>query len=141
MQTFGTALYMYANAQQQMSAVWTISCLALLCCVHSAVQSMLQVPCELATIEKLLGMVPKERKMLADLRYLQLLLAEPDYLQGELCSLVEMRLRRVIGSHVDLEVPYHPITLALFQARCSSHCFGILTAPLISLHVSSAIRL
>ena len=102
---------------------------------------MLQVPCELATIEKLLGMVPKERKMLADLRYLQLLLAEPDYLQGELCSLVEMRLKRLIGSHIDLEVPYHPITLALFQARCSSHCFGILTAPLISLHVSSAIRL
>lgn len=73
------------------------------------------VPCELAPIEDLLGMVPEERKLLADIQYLQLWLAEPDILQRELCSLVDMRLKRLIGSHVDPEVPYHPITLALFQ--------------------------
>ena len=87
---------------------------------------MSQVPCELAPIEDLLGAVPRERKTLADFRYLQLLLAEPDCLRQEICSLVEMRLKRLIGSHIDLEVPYHPITLALLQMLPISLAFLLL---------------
>ena len=36
-------------------------------------------------------------------------------MQEEICSLIQMRLNRQISPHVDLELQYHPITLALFQ--------------------------
>ena len=55
------------------------------------------------------------RKLLADLRYLQLLLLDPTYLQTEISDLIAMRLARPHSPHVDQELQYHPITLALFQ--------------------------
>lgn len=92
-----------------------LSCLHEMRCVHL----LLQVPCEVAVIEDLLGTCSKDRRLLADLRYLQLLLSEPSHLRNEIRSLIEMRLKRSISPHVDLELPYHPITLALFQVSCT----------------------
>ena len=73
-----------------------------------------------AAIEDVLGTCSKDRRLLADLRYLQLLSAEPSHLQTEICNLIEMRLKRPISPHVDLELQYHPITLALFHVSCSA---------------------
>lgn len=92
-----------------------LSCLLEVRCVHAP----LQVPCEIATFEELLGMCPKDRRLLPDLRYLQLLLAEPSQLRKEICKLINMRLTRPISPHVDAELEYHPITVALFQVSCS----------------------
>ena len=91
-----------------------LSCLHEMRCVHSP----LQVPCEIAIFEDLLGTCPKDRRLLPDLRYLQLLLAEPSQLRKEISKLINMRLTRPIFSHVDSEPEYHPITLALFQVSC-----------------------
>ncbi len=93
----------------------------MLSCLHEMryVQLLSQVPCKIAAIEDLLGTCSKDRRLLADLRYLQLLLAEPSHLQAEICNLIEMRLKRSISPHVDSELQYHPITLALFQVSCS----------------------
>ena len=65
-------------------------------------------------------MCPKDRRLLADLRHLQLLSAESSHLQTEICNLIEMRLKRSISPHVDSKLQYHPITLALFQVSCSA---------------------
>ncbi len=67
----------------------------------------------------MLGTCFKDRRLLADLRYLQLLLAGQSHLQTEIRNLIAMRLKRPISPHVDLELQYHPITLALFQMSCS----------------------
>jgi len=85
----------------------------------SCVNLLSQVPCEIAAIEDLLGTCSKDRSLLADLRYLQLLLSESSHLRKEICNLIEMRLKRSISPHVDLELQYHPITLALFQVSCA----------------------
>lgn len=92
-----------------------LSCLLEVRCVDA----LLQVPCETATFEELLGMCPKDRRLLPDLRYLQLLLAEPSQLRTEIFKLINMRLTRAISPHVDAELEYHPITVALFQVSCS----------------------
>ncbi|KAL0054515.1 hypothetical protein WJX82_010134 [Trebouxia sp. C0006] len=84
------------------------------------------VPCEIATFEDLLGTCHKDRRLLPDLRYLQLLLAKPSQLRKEISKLINMRLTRPISPHVDSELEYHPITLALFQfAALGQHglCF------------------
>ena len=91
-----------------------LSCLHEMRCVHSP----LQVPCEIATFEDLLGTCHKDRRLLPDLRYLQLLLAKPSQLRKEISKLINMRLTRPISPHVDSELEYHPITLALFQVSC-----------------------
>ncbi|KAL3161179.1 hypothetical protein ABBQ38_009547 [Trebouxia sp. C0009 RCD-2024] len=78
-----------------------------------------KVPCEIATFEELLGMCPKDRRLLPDLRYLQLLLAEPSQLRKEIFKLINMCLTRPISPHVDAELEYHAITLALFQGWVS----------------------
>lgn len=91
-----------------------VSCLHEMRCVHSP----LQVPCEVVTFEDLLGTCPKDRKLLPDMRYLQLLLAKPSQLRKEISKLIKMRLTRTISPHIDAELEYHPITLALFQVSC-----------------------
>ena len=91
-----------------------LSCWHEMRCVHSP----LPVPCEIATFEDLLGTCHKDRRLLPDLRYLQLLLAKPSRLRKEIPKLINMCLRRPISPHVDSELEYHPITLALFQASC-----------------------
>lgn len=63
-------------------------------------------------------MCPKDRRLLPDLRYLQLLLAGPSQLRTEISKLISMRLKRTIGSHADKELEFHPITVALFQVSC-----------------------
>lgn len=88
------------------------------CMTRGVCTKPLQVPCETATFEELLGTCSKDRTLLPDLRYLQLLLAEPSHLQEEICKLIKMRLTRPISPHLDSELEYHPITLALFQVSC-----------------------
>jgi len=53
--------------------------------------------------------------LLPDLRYLQLLLADPKYLQTKIGLLIAKRLDRAHRPHTDEELPYHPIVLALFK--------------------------
>ena len=89
----------------------------MLSCLHEmrCVRSPLQVPCEIATFEDLLGTCHKDRRLL---RYLQLLLAKPSQLRKEISKLINMRLTRSISPHIDAELEYHPITLAFFQVSC-----------------------
>ena len=68
-------------------------------------------------MEDILGPPSPDRRLLPDLRYLQLLLADPKYLQTEIGLLIAMRLDRSHKSHKDEELPYHPIVLALFKVR------------------------
>ncbi len=108
----------------------------MLSCLHemSCANLLSQVPCEIAAIKDLLGTCSKDRSLLADLRYLQLLLSESSHLRKEICNLIEMRLKCSISPHVDLELQYHPITLALFQVSCAplttivNICFFTVTA-------------
>ena len=59
------------------------------------------------------------------MRYLQLLLADPKLLQAEIDNLIAMRLRRMHSPLIDEELPYHPITLALFKVG-STHIVVVL---------------
>ena len=68
-------------------------------------------------MEDILGPPSPDRRLLPDLRYLQLLLADPKYLQTEIGLLIAMRLDRSHKPHTDEELPYHPIVLALFKVR------------------------
>ncbi len=90
-------------------------------CLHEmrCVNLLSQVPCKIAAVEDLLGTCSKDRSLLADLRYLQLLLSDPSHLQKEICDLIEMRLKRSISPHIDSELQYQPITVALFQVSCA----------------------
>lgn len=78
---------------------------------------VLQVPCHIVDIEDILGPPSPDRRLLPDLRYLQLLLADPKYLQTEIGILIGKRLARSHSPHTDEELPYHPIVLALFKVR------------------------
>ena len=68
-------------------------------------------------IEDILGACLPQRRLLPDLRYLQLLLSDPKYMQTKIGDLIAMRLKWSHSPHTDEELPYHPITLALFQVN------------------------
>lgn len=76
---------------------------------------MLQVSCSIVDIEDILGTCLPDTRLLPDLRYLQLLLADPGHLQTEIGKLIAMRLGRMHSPHTDEELPYHPITLGIFK--------------------------
>lgn len=76
---------------------------------------MSQVPCQIVTIEELLGAVVK-KDVRPDLRY-QALLLNRGKLTQDVKNLVEARMGRLVGA-ADLEVPYHPIKHALLEV-CS----------------------
>eukprot|EP00245_Coleochaete_scutata_P014870 TRINITY_DN6434_c0_g1_i3.p1 TRINITY_DN6434_c0_g1~~TRINITY_DN6434_c0_g1_i3.p1 ORF type:complete len:224 (-),score=44.44 TRINITY_DN6434_c0_g1_i3:78-719(-) len=70
-----------------------------------------KVSCEVVEID---DVFVKERHLLADLRYLRVLLLGREHMHTEVEKLWTMKLQRKEG-HLDLEKPYHPIVLALFQ--------------------------
>ncbi|CAL8469124.1 g8665 [Coccomyxa elongata] len=72
-----------------------------------------EVPCEVATVDSLLG--HESTGLRADLRYLRMLLDDPTTLASEISTLISARKARVIGQK-DLELPYHPLVVYLFQA-------------------------
>ncbi|KAL0025564.1 hypothetical protein WJX79_000896 [Trebouxia sp. C0005] len=74
-----------------------------------------QVPCRTVNIEDILGPPSPDRRLLPDLQYLQLLLADPKHLQTEIGLLIGKRLDRSHRPHTDEELPYHPVVLALFK--------------------------
>ena len=63
------------------------------------------------SIEELLS---DERPLLANLRWLQLLLDQDAEVQRALKKLCEVRMARARKDR-DLELPYHPIALAILQ--------------------------
>jgi hypothetical protein len=82
-----------------------------------------QVPCEVTSVDDLLGM----QSFREDLRYLQLLSDRSMDLAPAIKTLIGVRMKRKreywegvnrgeILSVPDLEVPYHPIVVALFKA-------------------------
>ncbi|CAL8466526.1 g6062 [Coccomyxa elongata] len=72
-----------------------------------------EVPCEVATVDSLLG--HESTGLRADLRYLRMLLEDPNTLASEIAALISARKARLI-SQKDLELPYHPLVVHLFQA-------------------------
>lgn len=83
----------------------------------------------------MLGACLPQRRLLPDLRYLQLLLANPKYMPTEIGNLIAMRLKRAHSPHTDVELPYHPITLALFQVNqpVTVQCMLSLLHPMYSM--------
>lgn len=84
-----------------------------ICSTEHCALACRQVPCEIVMLEELLG---EQVDLREDFRYLRLLLEDPMTLAQEIEVLIIAKLQRKIGTHEDLELPYHPIVLHIFQA-------------------------
>ena len=73
-----------------------------------------QVPCEVIAVDSSLGHGTMELR--ADLRYLRMLLEDPNTLAAEISALISARKARLVVQK-DSELPYHPLVVHLFQAR------------------------
>jgi len=77
--------------------------------------------------------------LLADLRYLQLLLCAG--MEKEITALVKSRRSRRERQN-DLEKPYHPIVLRIYQvSSCRQHYYGAISPLLLAKHLSTVIKI
>lgn len=77
------------------------------------------MPCNIVGLDEVLA--APGTPLMASMRYLRLLLLQCGGKEAELKKLIKMRKKRLRGDD-DLEVPYHPIVLCIYQVtRLQDH--------------------